>query len=95
MYVNVLNMQATVLAKYICAETIKISTWNINGWTQNNHLPRRDILSKLNADIVCLTETKLRSTDTILIENYRPYLFNRENLKKNSNLWFRRRCDSY
>lgn len=57
-------------------------TWNINGWTQNNHLPRKDILSKLNADIICLTETKLRSTDTISIENYRSYLFNREHLKK-------------
>ena len=57
-----------------------VGTWNINGWTNNNHIIRSLIICHLNYDIFCLCETHLKDNQSITVENYRAYVHNRSNV---------------
>ncbi len=54
-----------------------ISCWNVNGWTNNNCELRKTIITGINSDIVCITETHLENPDGIIFEGYTWYGHNR------------------
>ena len=54
-----------------------MSTWNINGWTENNKNLRQGILRTLEHDIYCLTETHLKHNDNITLPGYTWFGYNR------------------
>ena len=55
----------------------KICSWNINGWTDANSCIRKGIIDIINPDILCLNETHLSGSESINIEKYTFYGFNR------------------
>ena len=63
---------------------MSISTLNVNGWTAHNGELRKQIISNLNSDIICVCETHLHSTDSIVFDGYKWYGFNRTGLHVNA-----------
>ena len=49
----------------------------MNGWTNTNQVIREAILHNLNFDIVCISETHLRQTNKISLDEYTWYGHNR------------------
>jgi exonuclease III len=57
---------------------LKISSWNINGWTEQNKHLRQYLISNVKSDIFCLLETHLNKDDNIVCEGYTCFLNNRK-----------------
>ena len=55
-----------------------MSSWNINGWTQNNQKLREHILTEHGSDIYCLIETKLDRRSSISCDGYQCIPHNRQ-----------------
>ena len=56
---------------------LTVSTWNVNGWTDRNARLRAEILSYVNSDIICVSETHLKGDLQLDMNNYVWYGFNR------------------
>ncbi len=61
----------------VICDTLLISCWNVNGWTHNNSQLRETIIMNKQSDIICLCETHLDNDNTIFMNGYRWYGFNR------------------
>ena len=44
---------------------------NVNGWTELNASLRAEILQKINADSICVTETHLTGDNTTELDGYK------------------------
>ena len=62
-----------------------IISWNVNGWTETNKNLRGEIITQINADIVCLGETHLKDTCGNELNNYTWYGFNRDKIHVRAN----------
>ena len=60
---------------------LSILQWNVKNWTQKNYKFREDVIRRLNPDIICLNETKLRRNETIELADYELFGHTRLKLK--------------
>ena len=65
-------------------QPIRISHWNINGWTATNSILRKFAIESLNSDIISLNETHLCGNDMIYFDGYAWIGNNRQNLHINA-----------
>ena len=57
--------------------SIKLSHLNVNGWTQNNAMLRKNLLKHSKADFICVNETHLKKDDIISLPGYQWVGYNR------------------
>ena len=66
----------------------KICAWNVNGWYSKEHPEntkfKYDTVTLLDHDIYFLSETFCKNDDTISVNNYTCFNFNRQNISKRS-----------
>ena len=61
---------------------INIAAWNTGGWHGSNQLPREEILYRLAADIVFLSETKTSHEEHVSLMGYCTFSHNRVKIHK-------------
>ncbi len=54
-----------------------MSLWNVNGWTTNNSILRKEVIANLKSDIFCIVETHLTENSSITIGGYSTIIHNR------------------
>ncbi len=52
---------------------MKIGSWKIQSWTNDNKILRYELPIKANLDIICLTETHLLNNNVIELQGYKWY----------------------
>ena len=63
---------------------MKISSWNLNGWTLENKHLRELLIKNVGSDIYCFSETHLPHDGNILVENYVSFVNNRKFKHRNA-----------
>jgi exonuclease III len=63
---------------------LKIGQWNLNGITEINSYFKKRIITGLDYDIVCLSETHLRDNQEFNVDGYTSFLHNREYIHRNA-----------
>ena len=57
---------------------LKLSVWNVNGWTISNQTLRQRLISSIASDVICLCETHLCDRDELFVEDYAWFGHNRQ-----------------
>ena len=64
------------------ADSVKISTWNLNGWTLSNSNLRSSVIKLTESQIFCVNETHLTGNLSIEIEGFTWIGHNRTNIHR-------------
>ena len=59
---------------------LRTVTWNVQSWTRRNCLLREKVLSNINPHFICLTETHLKTDESIDLHGYTWFSNNRTEL---------------
>ena len=57
---------------------LRLVSWNVNSWTDNNCDLRQKVLNYLVADVIVIVETKLKHDDIIKLHGYQWFGSNRK-----------------
>ena len=66
------------------ADSIKLSTWNLNGWTLSNSSLRSSIIKVTESQVLCVNETHLTGNLSIEIQGFTWICHNRTKIHRKS-----------
>ena len=85
---NVNQISNPIFQQIHSGNKYSIAAWNCNGWYSKEHPEntkfKHDVISLLKHDIYLISETFCKSDDTILVEGYKCFQYNRKSISKRS-----------
>ena len=61
---------------------LTLVSWNVNSWTYCNSNLRQNVLKYVEPDVIIIVETKLKHAETINLDGFKWYGFNRKSQLK-------------